>query len=133
MHTSTVALLAHAFPCTESPTLSSSTQSTTLVSLWLPNSATPHPQHGFSAERKGKFLPLPAATDYRQEVAVLSQLRHPHIISFLAASTVLPAVFIIEELAEGGSLHDRLHGRGPRRTKRPLPYQQVRGLWGHLT
>lgn len=53
---------------------------------------------------------------FRQEVAVLSRLRHPNIIAFLAACTVPPDICIIEELAEGGSLHAALHGnRGERR------------------
>lgn len=47
---------------------------------------------------------------FRQEIAVLSGLRHPNIIAFLAACTISPDVCIIEELAEGGSLHTKLHG-----------------------
>lgn len=77
-------------------------------------------------------------------MAVLSQLRHPNIVSLLAACTEPPAICIIEELAEGGSLHDRLHGRrsarsaggsggggraGGRRRRQPLPYKQVGRDW----
>jgi hypothetical protein len=58
---------------------------------------------------------------FRQEVAVLSRLRHPHIVAFLAACTVPPNICIIEELAEGGSLHARLHGRPGARRAAPLP------------
>jgi serine/threonine protein kinase len=47
---------------------------------------------------------------FRQEIAVLSGLRHPNIIAFLAACTISPDVCIIEELAGGGSLHTKLHG-----------------------
>ena len=43
---------------------------------------------------------------------MLSKLSHPRIVRFLAASTVPPNIFILEELAEGGSLHQRLHGLG---------------------
>ena len=66
---------------------------------------------------------------------MLSQLRHPHIVAFLAACTEPPSICIVEELVAGGSLHDRLHGRHPRRRKerqqqqrqrqRPLSYTQV--------
>ncbi|GAB4813021.1 hypothetical protein N2152v2_000067 [Parachlorella kessleri] len=68
---------------------------------------------------------------FKQEVAVLSQLRHPHIVAFLAACTEPPSICIVEELVAGGSLHDRLHGRHPRRRKerqhqqQPLSYTQV--------
>ena len=62
---------------------------------------------------------------FRQEVAVLSRLRHPHIIAFLAACTVPPNICIVEELAEGGSLHQRLHGRPGARCTAPLPLPQL--------
>ena len=62
---------------------------------------------------------------FRQEVAVLSRLRHPNIITFYAACTVPPNICIIEELAEGGSLHAALHGvRGARRCA-ALPMRQL--------
>ena len=63
---------------------------------------------------------------FRQEIAVLSGLRHPNIIAFLAACTIPPDVCIIEELAEGGSLHTRLHGpSGSSDRCRPLPLDEV--------
>ena len=63
---------------------------------------------------------------FRQEIAVLSGLRHPNIIAFLAACTIPPDICIIEELAEGGSLHTRLHGpSGSSDRCRPLPLDEV--------
>eukprot|EP00887_Chlorella_sp_A99_P004269 scaffold15.g4269.t1 len=59
---------------------------------------------------------------FRNEVRVLSRLSHPRIARFLAASTAPPSVFIVEELAEGGSLHQLLH---PRRRHRPLAYDRL--------
>lgn len=57
---------------------------------------------------------------FRQEVAVLSRLRHPNIIAFLAACTVPPDICIIEELAEGGSLHAAIHGTRHARKSQPF-------------
>lgn len=57
---------------------------------------------------------------FRQEVAVLSRLRHPNIIAFLAACTVPPDICIIEELAEGGSLHAAIHGTRHSRKRQPF-------------
>lgn len=62
---------------------------------------------------------------FRQEIAVLSRLRHPNIISFYAACTVPPDICIVEELAEGGSLHEKLHGKPGERRRMPLPYDQL--------
>jgi serine/threonine protein kinase len=45
----------------------------------------------------------------KQEVQVLSRLQHPNIVRFLGAYLQPPHICIIEELAEGGSLHQRLH------------------------
>jgi hypothetical protein len=42
---------------------------------------------------------------------LLSRLQHPHIIRFIGACLAPPNVCIIEELAEGGSLHSLLYGR----------------------
>ena len=44
------------------------------------------------------------------QVAVLSRLQHPHIVCFLGACLLAPNACIIEELVEGGSLHNFLHG-----------------------
>lgn len=63
---------------------------------------------------------------FRQEIAVLSGLRHPNIIAFLAACTIPPDICIIEELAENGSLHGRLHGpSGSSNRCRPMPIKEV--------
>lgn len=62
---------------------------------------------------------------FQQEVAVLSRLRHPNIIAFLAACTVPPDICIIEELAEGGSLHTKLHGPSGARCRNPLPLREL--------
>lgn len=63
---------------------------------------------------------------FRQEIEVLSRLRHPNIIAFLAACTIPPDICIIEELAEGGSLHSRLHGPvGSAQRCRPLPLMDI--------
>lgn len=62
---------------------------------------------------------------FRQESALLSSLRHPHIIALLAACTIPPNICIVEELAEGGSLYDKLHGTSENRRRRPLPYGEI--------
>lgn len=63
---------------------------------------------------------------FRQEIAVLSGLRHPNIVAFLAACTIPPDICIVEELAEGGSLHTKLHGTsGSEDRCRPLPPNEV--------
>eukprot|EP00884_Botryococcus_braunii_P000534 jgi/Botrbrau1/10481/Bobra.0133s0085.1 len=49
---------------------------------------------------------------FRQEVRVLSRLQHDRIICLRGACLAPPHICIVEELAEGGSLYDRLHGRG---------------------
>ena len=62
---------------------------------------------------------------FKREVQVLSALRHPHIVRLLGACLVLPHLCIVEELAKGGSLYDRLHGPAGQRCDCPLPYSQV--------
>lgn len=63
---------------------------------------------------------------FRQEIAVLSRLRHPNIIAFLAACTIPPDICIIEEIAEGGSLHTRLHGpSGSSNRCHPMPLMGI--------
>lgn len=63
---------------------------------------------------------------FRQEIAVLSGLRHPNIVAFLAACTIPPDICIVEELAEGGSLHSKLHGTsGDENRCRPMPAGKV--------
>ena len=79
-----------------------------------------------------KVLQTAYATDsremdsFRQEIAVLSGLRHPNIVAFLAACTIPPDICIVEELAEGGSLHAKLHGAsGSENRCRPMPAGEV--------
>lgn len=78
-----------------------------------------------------KVLQTACSTDskelqsFRQEVAVLSRIRHPRIIAFLAACTVPPDICIIEELAEGGSLATKLHGPRGARHNVPLPLEEL--------
>ena len=63
---------------------------------------------------------------FRQEIAVLSGLRHPNIVAFLAACTIPPDICIVEELAEVGSLHSKLHGTsGDENRCRPMPAGKV--------
>ena len=63
---------------------------------------------------------------FKREVQVLSALRHPHIVRLLGACLVLPHLCIVQELATGGSLYDKLHGPAGQRADRPLPYLEVR-------
>lgn len=65
---------------------------------------------------------------FKREVEVLSTLQHPHIVRFLGACTVPPNICIIEELAAGGSLHTRLHGKPGSRRRQPLPYGELLGI-----
>ncbi|KAG1669679.1 hypothetical protein FOA52_002063 [Chlamydomonas sp. UWO 241] len=53
----------------------------------------------------------------KQEVQTLSRMSHPNIIKYLGAYLSPPHICIVEELAEGGSLHARLHGRDARGIK----------------
>ena len=59
-------------------------------------------------------------SSFRREVLVLSSLRHEHIICLLAACLAPPNVFLVEELALGGSLYDRLQAAWPGRNCRRL-------------
>ncbi|MEW5310639.1 MAG: hypothetical protein WDW38_002418 [Sanguina aurantia] len=45
----------------------------------------------------------------KQEIQVLSRLRHPNIVAFYGACLAPPNVCIVEELAVGGSLHSHLY------------------------
>ncbi|KXZ44336.1 hypothetical protein GPECTOR_69g429 [Gonium pectorale] len=69
-----------------------------------------------------------AVESIRQEVQVLSRLSHPHIVQFYGACLAPPHVCIVEELAAGGSLHNRLHAkrRGSNEKLRPpMSYVEV--------
>ena len=65
-------------------------------------------------------------SSFRREVLVLSSLRHEHIICLLAACLAPPNVFLVEELALGGTLYDRLHGHGA--ATGGLPYREVHAV-----
>ena len=69
---------------------------------------------------------------FRQEVAFLSRVRHPNIIAFYAACTVPPNICIIEELAEGGSLHAKLHGVRGARCQAALPLGRLLSIAGDI-
>lgn len=47
----------------------------------------------------------------KMEIRVLSQLSHKNIVAFKGACLAPPHICILEELAEGGSLHARLYSR----------------------
>ncbi|XP_072045243.1 uncharacterized protein [Amphiura filiformis] len=53
-----------------------------------------------------------------QEVKVMSQLKHPHIVTLLGICQTVAADLIIMEYAPNGSLHDYLKDQA-----KPLPYQ----------
>jgi len=61
--------------------------------------------------------------NFKKEIDVLSSLKHPCIINFLAASLTPPDVCIIQELAEKGSLYTLLHGSGTEH--KPLRYGDI--------
>ena len=60
----------------------------------------------------GPGFSMAALKAIQQEIKVLSQLQHPHIIAFKGACLAPPHICILEELAVGGSLHTRLYSRG---------------------
>jgi len=53
------------------------------------------------------------------EVEIWSQLRHPHICSFLGTTMHAGRPAIVLEYMRGGSLHDLLHQNGPDRFRKP--------------
>ena len=56
-----------------------------------------------------------ALRSFESEVAVLSRLSHPNIVVFYAACHAPTSPAIIEELVDGGSLHNFIHSAGGRR------------------
>jgi serine/threonine protein kinase len=63
----------------------------------------------------------------KMEIKVLSQLSHPNIVAFKGACLAPPHICILEELAEGGSLHGRLYSRSSRRTAPPAARSSAAG------
>jgi len=48
--------------------------------------------------------------EFRNEVAILSKLRHPHLLLFMGACTsTLTDLCIVTEFMEGGNLHELIH------------------------
>eukprot|EP00741_Cyanophora_paradoxa_P011412 tig00020556_g11023.t1 len=59
--------------------------------------------------------------EFRREVAMLSKIRHPNIVLFMAACTKPPNLAICCEFLGGGSIYDELHGKGgPRKIEYPV-------------
>lgn len=67
--------------------------------------------------------------DFRLEVTMLSKLRHPNIILFLGACTVLPRMCILTEFCHGGSLFAALRKRSWRTC---LSLQELRNVARHI-
>jgi serine/threonine protein kinase len=63
----------------------------------------------------------------KMEIKVLSQLSHPNIVVFKGACLAPPHICILEELAEGGSLHGRLYSRSSRRAAPPAARSSAAG------
>lgn len=61
----------------------------------------------------------------QQEVAVLSGLDHPNIIRFLGACLAPPHICIVEELALGGSLYQKIHSKANKKRGIKMPYREV--------
>jgi len=49
--------------------------------------------------------------DFQKEVALLKAMRHPNVLQFVGACTVLPDIFICTEFMSRGSLYDVLHNQ----------------------
>lgn len=64
-----------------------------------------------------------AVAEFQAEVAVLSSVRHPNIVRFVGACTLPPALMIVTEFLERGTLFDVLHG-----SKQPVGWRERRGM-----
>lgn len=67
--------------------------------------------------------------DFRLEVTMLNRLRHPNIVLFLGACTVLPQMCILTEFCHGGSLFAALRKRSWRTC---LSLQDLRSVARHM-
>lgn len=67
--------------------------------------------------------------DFRLEVTMLNKLRHPNIVLFLGACTVLPQMCILTEFCHGGSLFAALRKRSWRTC---LSLQDLRNVARHM-
>ena len=59
---------------------------------------------------------------FKQEIKVLSALKHPRIVQLLGACMAPPNLCLVEGLAVQGSLYSLLHEKSP---GKGLPYAQV--------
>ncbi|GAB0489674.1 hypothetical protein MMPV_000899 [Pyropia vietnamensis] len=64
-----------------------------------------------------------AVAEFQAEVAVLSSVRHPNIVRFVGACTLPPALMIVTEFLERGTLFDVLH-----KSKDPIGWRERRGM-----
>jgi len=64
-----------------------------------------------------------SVAEFQSEVAVLSAVRHPNIVRFVGACTMPPALMIVTEFLEKGTLFDVLHV-----SKEPVGWRERRGM-----
>lgn len=67
--------------------------------------------------------------DFRLEVTMLNKMRHPNVVLFLGACTVLPRLCILTEFCHGGSLFAALRKRSWRTS---LSLQDLRAVARHM-
>mmetsp|Transcript_77524 Transcript_77524/g.136749 ORF Transcript_77524/g.136749 Transcript_77524/m.136749 type:complete len:1064 (+) Transcript_77524:137-3328(+) len=58
--------------------------------------------------------------EMKKEIDALRRLRHPRLVRFIGACVQPPLLLVVTEFMAGGSLHDRIFGRG---RSMPLPPQ----------
>lgn len=83
-------------------------------------------QGGFSSVHRAVWHSTPCAikkifdpvitdalkAEFENEVRMLRRLRHPNVVTLMAVCRQPPALSILTEIIEGGSLFELLHGRG---------------------
>lgn len=67
--------------------------------------------------------------DFRAEVTMLNKLRHPNVVLFLGAVTILPNLSILTEFCHGGSLFNALRKKSWRTS---LSLQDLRTVARHI-